>query len=96
LRARAVNVDWCALKRWLRNGSSALSDGERERLEQVLEANSTLATVYRMRGELAALWQRSTMSNEQLVSQLEDWCRRAEATGIGALQHFSRMLRCYA
>jgi stearoyl-CoA desaturase (delta-9 desaturase) len=96
LKARAVSVDWRALKRCLRNGSSALSNGERELLERALKANSTLATVYAMRGELAALWQRSTMSSEQLVHQLEDWCRRAEATGIDALQHFSRMLRCYA
>jgi stearoyl-CoA desaturase (delta-9 desaturase) len=91
-----ADVDWRAFTRWLRNGSSALSDGEREQLERVLNANSTLATVYTMRGELAALWQRSAMSSEQLVHQLEDWCRRAEASGIEGLQHFSRMLRCYA
>jgi stearoyl-CoA desaturase (delta-9 desaturase) len=48
-----------------------------------------------MRQELTALWQRSSASKEQLVRQLEDWCRRAEASGIVALQDFSRRLRCY-
>ena len=43
-----------------------------------------------------ALWQRSTANKEQLVRQLEDWCRRAEASGIIALRDFSRRLRCYA
>jgi stearoyl-CoA desaturase (delta-9 desaturase) len=55
-----------------------------------------LNTVYTMRQELSALWQRSSASKEQLVSHLEDWCRRAEASGIAALQDFSRQLRCYA
>lgn len=49
-----------------------------------------------MRQELAALWSGPTDSKEQLVRQLEDWCRRAEASGIGALQEFSRRLRRYA
>jgi stearoyl-CoA desaturase (delta-9 desaturase) len=49
-----------------------------------------------MRDELAQVWQRSTASKEQLVKQLDDWCHRAEASGIEALQKFSRQLRCYA
>ena len=96
LKASAVSVDWAALKRWLHNDTNALPQREREQREQVLKASSRLATVYTMRDELAALWQRSTASKEQLVHQLEDWCRRAEASGIEALQTFSRRLRCYA
>jgi stearoyl-CoA desaturase (delta-9 desaturase) len=96
LRASAVSVDWTAMKRWLQNDTSALPQKEREERERVLKASSKLATVYTMRDELAALWQRSTASKEQLVHQLEDWCKRAEASGIDALQNFSRRLRCYA
>ena len=33
-----------------------------------------------MRQDLAALWSSSTTSKEQLVKQLENWCRRAEET----------------
>src|SRR6476620_6139199 len=96
LRASAITVDFRALKRWLHNDRAALPQPERERREQVLKANTRLATVYTMRDELAALWERSSASKEQLVHQLEDWCRRAEASGIEALQTFSRRLRCYA
>ncbi|HEV7392016.1 MAG TPA: fatty acid desaturase, partial [Burkholderiales bacterium] len=96
LRASAVSVDLRALKRWLHIDTSTLPQVEREQRERVLKASSRLATVYTMRDELAALWQRSTASKEQLVHQLEDWCRRAEASGIEALQTFSRRLRCYA
>src|SRR5688500_1720486 len=96
LRASAVSVDWRAMKRWLHNDTSALPQNERDERERVLKASSKLATVYTMRDELAALWQRSTASKEQLVHQLEDWCRRAEASGIDALRAFSQRLRCYA
>jgi stearoyl-CoA desaturase (delta-9 desaturase) len=48
-----------------------------------------------MRQELTTLWQRSTANKEQLVRQLEDWCHRAEASGIIALRDFSLRLRRY-
>jgi stearoyl-CoA desaturase (Delta-9 desaturase) len=96
LRASAVSVDFRALKRWLHIDTNTLPQTERDERERVLKASSRLATVYTMRDELAGLWQRSTASKEQLVHQLEDWCRRAEASGIDALRNFSRRLRCYA
>jgi stearoyl-CoA desaturase (delta-9 desaturase) len=73
-----------------------LGEAERRRLAEALPKSRTLSTVYAMRRELAALWGRSLASREQLVAQLQDWCRRAEASGIGSLAEFSRRLRCYA
>ena len=96
LRARAVSVDRATLKRWLHLDAGTLPTTERARLDEVLSKSSVLHTVYTMRQELAAVWQRSSASKEQLISHLEDWCRRAEASGIAALQDFSRQLRCYA
>ena len=59
------------------------------------EAGPVLMTVYAMRDELAGLWQRSSASKEQLVQRLEDWCRRAEASGIEALHAYALNLRSY-
>ena len=96
LKSRAVSVDRAALKRWLRIDANSLPENERAKRNEVLHHSSNLATIYTMRDELAAIWQRSTASKEQLVRQLEDWCRRAEASGIVALKEFSRRLRSYA
>jgi stearoyl-CoA desaturase (delta-9 desaturase) len=96
LRASAVSVDLSKLKHWLHIDTNALPPTELEQRERVMKASTKLATVYAMRDELAALWQRSAASKEQLVHQLEDWCKRAEASGIESLQNFSRRLRCYA
>ena len=90
-------VDVRALKRWLheRHGCVAAATNA-SAASRSLKASTRLATVYTMRDELAALWERSSASKEQLVHNCEDWCRRAEASGIEALQTFSRRLRCYA
>jgi len=55
-----------------------------------------LTTWKTMRADLAKLWERSTLSTEQLVTQLKEWCERAEQSGIESLAQFSRRLRSYA
>jgi stearoyl-CoA desaturase (delta-9 desaturase) len=52
-----------------------------------------LAKLVAMREELRALWTRTGVSAEQLVADLQAWCRKAEGSGIAALQEFSLKLR---
>ena len=88
--------EWRKLRRWLHNDAIDIPEQERSRLSEAVKASRVLATVHSMREELTQIWARSTASREQLVRQLEDWCRRAEASDIDALEQFSRRLRCYA
>ncbi|HXD06117.1 MAG TPA: acyl-CoA desaturase, partial [Burkholderiaceae bacterium] len=46
-----------------------------------------------MREELRQLWTRTGVSAEQLVVDLQAWCRKAEESGIAALQEFAVKLR---
>jgi stearoyl-CoA desaturase (Delta-9 desaturase) len=85
-----------SLKRRLHCDENTLAETERLKLAEVLKKSSALHTVYSMRAELRAVWERSSASREQLVRQLQDWCRRAEASGIRPLAEFSRRLRRYA
>ena len=96
LKARAVSVDRATLRRMLHMNAAALPATHRAEMNQALKNSNVLTTVYTMREELTALWQRSNASKEQLVRELEDWCARAEASGISALKEFSRRLRNYA
>jgi stearoyl-CoA desaturase (Delta-9 desaturase) len=84
-----------SMKRALLRGQAA-AGGERVRLAEALKNSRALATALAMRHELAALWERSNASKEQLLRQLQDWCRRADASGIAPLVDFSHRLRCYA
>ena len=81
---------------WLVRDEKMLQDPVRQRLEAALPKSPVLSTMLRMRRELASLWVRSAASREQLVGQLQDWCQRAEASGIAPLAELSRRLRSYA
>jgi stearoyl-CoA desaturase (delta-9 desaturase) len=91
---RAHGIDLPSPGHWL-NDTSAVPDAERRRRARAVEASALLKTVYGMRDELCGLWQRSAATKEQLVQRLEDWCRRAEASGIEALSGFATTLRSY-
>jgi len=96
---RTAPEDAVALERLeplLERDEKILGEDERRKLAETLPKSSALQTVYAMRHELAALWGRSLASREQLVAQLQDWCRRAEASGIQSLAEFSLRLRSYA
>jgi len=106
---RAYLQELAHLKRWsprdaevLRSLRRALLRGqelagtERAHLAEALRSSRALATLVAMRRDLTALWERSNASKEQLLRQLQDWCHRAEASGIQPLVDFSHRLRCYA
>jgi stearoyl-CoA desaturase (delta-9 desaturase) len=90
------NVSVRQLRRWLNLDQQALKEPEKAELMALLANSPQLKTIYQMRQELAALWSRSTSSTEQLVRQLQDWCKKAEESGIEALSQFSVKLRSYA
>ena len=103
LRERAhrgeLSVDIPSLRRlrhWFQSDVRKLAESERARLASTLENSKALHTIYEMRQELAALWDRSNDSREQLLARLQDWCHRAEASDIAPLRNFSRKLRSYA
>ncbi|AXT45619.1 MULTISPECIES: DesA family fatty acid desaturase [Chromobacterium] len=81
------------MKVWLKQDAKDTPETERMQLAALMEHSQVLATVYSMRQELTRLWERSTLSREQLLKELQDWCTRAEASGIAALQRFSISLR---
>lgn len=83
-------------KKLLQREPASLADPQKQQLSELLAHSKALKTMHDMRVELAALWNRSHASREQLLQQLQDWCARAEASGIKALREFSLRLRSYA
>ncbi|WP_223827140.1 DesA family fatty acid desaturase [Undibacterium oligocarboniphilum] len=83
-------------KKLLQREPNKLEAPQQQQLSEVLAHSTVLKTMHDMRVELGLIWERSTVSREQLVHQLQDWCLRAEASGIQALHDFSRRLRTYA
>ncbi len=79
--------------RWLllKNPENLREDkDEHKRLEEALEMNSPLATVYYMKEELRQIWKQS--SKEDAESALKSWAKKAEASSIRMLKKFGYML----
>jgi stearoyl-CoA desaturase (delta-9 desaturase) len=80
-------------KTWLHRDDDKVPQGVKPVLAQALGESPTLAKLVAMREELRLLWTRTNVSAEQLVADLQAWCRKAEESGIAALQEFSLKLR---
>jgi stearoyl-CoA desaturase (delta-9 desaturase) len=83
-------------RKWFDKEEASLDEPQKRQLPQIFANSQQLRTFIELRNELAAIWERSSASREQLLAQLQDWCHRAEQSGIKALQEFSMRLRRYA
>ena len=80
-------------RQWLHRDADKIPQMIKPDLERAVGQSPALAKFMTMREELRQLWTRTNVSAEQLVVDLQAWCKRAEDSGIAALQDFSRNLR---
>jgi stearoyl-CoA desaturase (delta-9 desaturase) len=80
-------------KRWLHRDDDKIPHGVKSQMANAMAQSPALAKLVAMREELRQLWTRTNVSAEQLVADLQAWCKRAEESGIAALHEFSLKLR---
>jgi hypothetical protein len=83
-------IRWLLLKNPENLKQTARGD-ERSRLAEDLKLNEPLAQAYYLKDELRQFWQQSSKS--AAARFLDDWCRRAEATGVRILRTMRHTLR---
>ncbi|UCG96519.1 MAG: fatty acid desaturase [Burkholderiales bacterium] len=88
---------FAALRGWLRKSDvKSIPAAQQQTLRELLGRSGAMRTLVDMRAELAAIWERGTVSREQMVANLQDWIARAEASGIRVLQDAALRIRSYA
>jgi stearoyl-CoA desaturase (delta-9 desaturase) len=80
-------------KRWLHRDDSHIPQDMKGHVAGARAASPVLDKLIAMREELRQLWTQRNVSAEQLVAELQAWCKRAEESGIASLQEFSHKLR---
>ena len=83
-------------RKLLQREPAKLEPSHKQQLLELFQHSKALQTMHEMRVELGAIWERSHFTRDQLLQQLQDWCSRAEASGIKSLEEFSMRLRSYA
>ena len=86
-------TDMNQAKTWLHRDDDRIPQGVKPQLAKALDDSPKLAKLVAMREELRQLWTRTNVNADQLVADLQAWCRKAEDSGIAALQEFSIKLR---
>jgi len=86
-------ADMQLAKRWLHRDEDKIPSAIKARVVQAMEHSPPLTKLVAMREELRLLWTRTNVSAEQLVIDLQAWCKSAEESGIAALQEFALKLR---
>lgn len=82
-----------AAKRWMHRDAEKVPAKVMAQLAEARAALPDVDTMVQMREELRQLWLNTSLTRTQLVEGLQAWCKRAEASGIAALQEFSVHLR---
>jgi stearoyl-CoA desaturase (Delta-9 desaturase) len=80
-------------KRWLHRDDEKVPASAQAHLALARASHPVLDKMASMRDELRQMWSSTTLSREQLAVNLQAWCKRAEDSGIAALQEFSYKLR---
>jgi stearoyl-CoA desaturase (Delta-9 desaturase) len=80
-------------KRWLHRDDEKVPASAQAELKQARLQFPALGKMTEMRDELRQMWSNTTLSREQLSANLAAWCKRAEESGITALQNMSLRLR---
>lgn len=82
-----------AAKRWLPRDVERVPAKAVALLAKARSEHPTLDKMVVMREELRQMWLNTGHSREQLAQDLQAWCRRAEESGVAALESFSMRLR---
>ena len=82
-----------AASRWLHRDAEKVPFDAVPELAKARAASPTLDKMVQMREELRQIWLNTHESREQLATDLQAWCKRAEGSGIAALREFSTKLR---
>ena len=94
LKARKADVSVLqAANRWLHRDDDKVPAAAKSQVAQARAEHPVLDKMVTMREELRQMWMSTSASREQLAADLQGWCRRAEESGIAALQEFSMKLR---
>jgi stearoyl-CoA desaturase (Delta-9 desaturase) len=80
-------------QRWLHRDADKIPQAAKAQVEKAVADHPGLAQWVHMREELRQLWTRTNVSAEQLVVDLQAWCKKAEGSGIASMQEFALKLR---
>lgn len=86
-------VKWSTIKTLLAKDEDLLTPIEKSLIARMTEKSQFMKKVFAMRSDIGELWQRSQFTKEELLRKLQNWCNKADISGISNLQIFANRLK---
>ncbi|MDX1563142.1 MAG: fatty acid desaturase [Gammaproteobacteria bacterium] len=83
------------VRRWLTWHPQMLEEADLQRLSELKSQLPSFELVLEYRNELKKLWEGAHTSNDRLLADFRQWCKRAENSGNQYLQEFVDYLRSF-
>ncbi|MFM2345127.1 MAG: hypothetical protein RLZZ210_1740 [Pseudomonadota bacterium] len=84
------------VKGLLLKDNSQLTTDEQKALSEIFNNSKSIQVLYEMRLELLKLWEKSHDTSEQLLQNLQEWCKKAENSNMPSLKEFVTRVQSYA
>lgn len=86
-------ISWSKVQVALYKDTEDLTVAEQKLLKTLAHNNAVFKKIISLREELSNIWKRSNLSKEELLTVLQNFCKKAEESGIEKLRIFSLNLR---
>jgi len=83
-------------KRLLKKDEGLMTEKYRHQLKELMESDAIMEKLYEMKQELQQVWKKRTASRDEMLKAMQEWCKKAEESGIRALQEFADSLKQYS
>ncbi len=67
-----------------------------QRIAAAVEESANIRVIYDLQLQLRAIWAKRGGNMDEVIAELAEWCRQAEASGMQTLRDFSETLKSYA
>ncbi|UOF93520.1 MAG: fatty acid desaturase [Bordetella sp.] len=94
-----IDCNWTFINRAfkdLHQNEEIMKPERREAVNKIISGNKPLKILIEMRNELGLIWESSGATSDQLLQDLQQWCQRAQKSGIDRLEKFATNLCRYA
>lgn len=84
-----------SVRRLLTREDKLLDNLSRARISAAVEQSDEIKLVYEFHQGLQAIWAKRGGNLDEVINELIEWCKRAEASGVEALHEFAETLKSY-
>ena len=83
-------------RRVLCRDAGLVDERGKQRIAAAVNESANIRQIYELQQQLRAIWAKRGGNMDEVIAELAEWCRQAEASGVQTLRDFAETLKSYA